>query len=151
MNNKINKILNEEIVKYLNESYVLENENLNFRQEIKTSSFFNYDGFSDDFDTDILESDIFINWHVTFRLNDLGIENFIVEIDSVDGVYRLSLLNKQSDEMEQQNDKDISEIPWKFIIDDATLYLGKTLYVESMNFDFSKYTCNVNFYDYGNN
>ena len=136
MNNKINKILNEEIVKYLNESYVLENENLNFRQEIKTSSFFNYDGFSDDFDTDILESDIFINWHVTFRLNDLGIENFIVEIDSVDGVYRLSLLNKQSDEMEQQNDKDISEIPWKFIIDDATLYLGKTLYVESMNFDF---------------
>lgn len=144
---KINNIVNEEYVKLLKEAYSFENDNLQFRQEIKNSSFYNYEAFSNDFDVDVNESDIFINWRISFWLNDYGVENFVVEVDNVIGTYKMVLLNKQSDEVEQENEKDIAEFPWKFKIEDAVLRLGKTLYVQSLDFDFKTKVCRVTFFD----
>ena len=144
---KLNDIVHEEYVKLLKESYSFENENLQFRQEIKNSSFFNYEAFSNDFDVNVGESDIFINWRISFWLNDYGVENFVVEVDNVIGTYKMVLLNKQSDEVEQENEKDIAEFQWKFKVEDAVLRLGKTLYVQSLDFDFKTKVCRVTFFD----
>lgn len=148
--NTVGNVINEEVQNFLNESYTMEHENFKFRQEIKNSSFYNYDNFSNDFDVDINESDIFVDWHIAFWLNDYGIEHFIVEVDSVDGTYKVGLLNKQTDEMEQENDKNIAEFQWKFVVDEATLYLGKTLYISTLDFDFKTKTCRVTFFDENN-
>jgi hypothetical protein len=148
--NTVGNVINEEVQNFLNESYTMEHENFKFRQEIKNSSFYNYDNFSNDFDVDINESDIFVDWHIAFWLNDYGVEHFIVEVDSVDGTYKVGLLNKQTDEMEQENDKNIAEFQWKFIVDEATLYLGKTLYISTLDFDFKTKTCRVTFFDENN-
>jgi hypothetical protein len=149
MNNqyKMNSIINEEIKNLLNEGYVMEHNNFKFRQEIKNSSFFNYSAFSNDFDVDISESNIFVNWHIGFWLNDFGVENLIVIVDSVDGMYNVKLLNRQSDELEQENNKDIAEFEWNFVIDDAVLRKGESLYIESLEFDFKTKNCRVTFYD----
>ena len=144
---KLSNIIHEEIKKILNEAYSFENKNFQFRQEIKNSSFYNFEGFSSDFDTNILESDIFITWHIAFWLNETGVQNFIVEADSVEGTYKLMYLNKQSDEVEQENDKDIAEFPWKFKITEANLHLGKTLYIKLLAFDFKTKICTITFFD----
>ena len=144
---KLGKIIQEEIKNVLNESFSFENKNFQFRQEIKNSSFYNYEAFSNDFDIDISESDIFITWHIAFWLNDAGVQNFIVEADSVDGTYKITYLNKHTDEVEQENEKDIAEFPWKFKITEANLHLGKTLYVQSLAFDFKSKICTITFVD----
>jgi hypothetical protein len=144
---KINNIIREEIDNFLNESFVLQDDNFKFRQEIKNSSFYNFESFSNDFDVNVNESDIFISWHIGFWLNDFGVENFFVEIDGVDGTYKVVLLNKQSDEVEQENDKNIAEFPWKFKVTEANLRLGKTLYVDTLDFDFKTKICTVTFFD----
>ena len=144
---KLGKIIQEEIKNVLNESFSFENKNFQFRQEIKNSSFYSYEGFSNDFDIDVLESDIFITWHIAFWLNDAGVQNFIVEADSVDGTYKITYLNKHTDEVEQENEKDIAEFPWKFKITEANLHLGKTLYVQSLAFDFKSKICTITFVD----
>ena len=147
---KLNRLITEELNKILSESYTMQHDNFKFRQEIKNSSFYNYEGFSTDFDIDVNESDIVISWSIAFWLNDFGVENFIVDIDSVSGTYKLGYLDKQSDEVVQENDKDIAEFPWKFQVEDVAMYLGKTLYVESLDFDFKSKICRVTFFDYGN-
>ncbi len=144
---KINNIIREEIDNFLNESFVLQDDNFKFRQEIKNSSFYNFESFSNDFDVNVNESDIFISWHIGFWLNDFGVENFFVEIDGVDGTYKVVLLNKQSDEVEQENDKNIAEFPWKFKVTEANLRLGKTLYIDTLDFDFKTKICTVTFFD----
>jgi hypothetical protein len=147
---KLNRIIKEELNKILSESYTMEHENFKFRQEIKNSSFYNYEGFSNDFDVDVNESDILITWHIAFWLNDFGVENFIVNADSVEGTYKVIMLNKQTDEVEQETDKNIADIQWKFKIPDATMYIGKTLYVETLDFDFKTSVCTVTFFDSDN-
>jgi len=142
---KLNNVVNEEIMKFLNEGVTMEHENFKFRHELKNSVFYNYSTFSNDFDVDITESDIFINWRIAFWLNDFGVENFIVNVDSVEGIYKVVLLNKQSDEVEQDIDKNIAEFQWKFIVDEANLQLNKTLYVNQLMFDFKTKNCKVIF------
>ena len=144
---KIKEIINEEFKKILKEGYVMEHDNFKFRQEIKNSSFYNYQNFSNDYDIDINESDIIINWRIGFWLNDMGIENFLVQADSVEGTYNVVMLDKQSDEVAQENNKNIAEIPWKFQVTDATLRLRDTLYIESLDFDFETKLCTVTFFD----
>jgi hypothetical protein len=144
---KLSNIIHEEIKKILNEAYSFENQNFQFQQEIKNSSFYNFEGFSNDFDVNILESDISITWHIAFWLNEAGIENFIVEADSVKGTYKVTYQNKHSDEVEQENDKDIAEFPWKFKITEANLHLGKTLYIKLLTFDFKTKICTITFFD----
>jgi len=141
----IDTILNEEIKKFLNEGFVMENDNFRFRQEIKDSTFFNYEVFSSDFDADINDSDIFISWHISFWLNDFGVENFIISIDGVEGTYKLASYNKHTDALENETDKNIAEQPWKFNVGDAVLNTGGGLYVSGLDFDFKTNICSVTF------
>ena len=143
----IKKIINEEIQNILNESYVLEDDNFKFRQQITNSYFSNYEGFTTDFDSDILESNIIISWRVGFWLNQSGIEHYYIDVDGVEGTYTIQLLNKQTDKVEQETEKNIAEIDWKFVVEDETLYLKKSLYVSTLEFDFKTNVCKVVFYD----
>lgn len=142
---EIKDIIKEEFQNFLNEGYVMEHDNFKFKQEIQNSGFYNFQSFSNDFDVDVTESQIYINWRIGFWLNDMGVENFLVQADSVEGTYHVELLNKQSDEVEQEMDKNIAEIPWKFQVDEAGLSLGGGLYVQSLDFDFETKICTVDF------
>lgn len=148
--NSVDSVINEEVQKFINEGYTMEHENFKFRQEIKNSYFYNYSAFSNDFDVDITESDIFVNWNIAFWLNDSGVENFIINVDSVEGIYKVVLLNKQSDAVEQDNNKNIAEFQWKFIVEDASLQLNKTLYISGLEFDFKSKNCKVTFNEKNN-
>jgi hypothetical protein len=132
--------------KQLNESYVMKDDRFSFRQRINNSTFFNYEGFTSEFDSDITQSDIIVNWKISFWLNDSGVENLIIDVDSVEGTYTLEQYNKQSGELEQSIDKNIADVEWKFIVDNASLSKGGSLYISTLDFDFSKQTCDVSFY-----
>lgn len=142
----IKNIIKEEFYNILAEGYVMEHDNFKFRQQLTNSTFWNFQSFSSDFDVDIKESDIFISWRIGFWLNDNGVESFIVKADSVEGTYKVILLNKQSNEVEQEIDKNIGDEPWKFQIPDANLKLNESLYIESLEFDFETKICSVKFY-----
>jgi len=144
---KLKDIINEEYQKILKEGYVMEHDNFKFSQPIKNSSFYHYQNFSNDYDVNINESNIIVNWRIAFWLNDMGIENFLVRADSVQGTYKVILYDKQTDEVAQEIDKNIAEIPWKFEIPDAILRLRKTLYVDALDFDFETKVCRVTFFD----
>ena len=147
---EIKNIIKEEFQNILKEGYVMEHDNFKFRQEIKNSSFYNYQNYSNDFDVDINESNIIISWRIGFWLNDMGIENFLVQADGVEGTYTVLLLDKQTDEVSQENEKNIAEIPWKFQINDAQLKLRDSLYIESLDFNFQDKICTVTFFDSDN-
>jgi len=149
---KINDIIKEELKEILKEGYVMEHDNFKFRQQVEPTKigFYNYENFSNDFDVDIVENEIFVNWRIGFWLNDMGVENFLVQADSVEGTYKVVLRDKQSDEVSQENDKNIAEIPWEFQINDAVLKLRDGLYIESLDFDFNTKNCVVTFFDSDN-
>jgi len=111
----------------------------------KTPSFYNFQAHSNDYDVDITEADIVVTWRVGFWLNDNGIENFMIDIESVQGNYHVELYDKQTDEIAQENDRDIKEVPWKFYVFDAPLEKGGALYVTDLSFDFETKVCNVSF------
>jgi len=147
MNNMMNKIINEEIErKIINESYVMGGDNFNFKQPVKNISFYNYSSFSTEFDVDIIESNIIITWQVSFSLNDMGIENFVIGIEKVEGVYNMEMYDKHSNELKQKTQKNIADTEWKFNInDETTLTLGKSLYIKDLEFDFESQICRVDF------
>ena len=142
---KINNIINEEIGDFINETYVMQNDDLRFSQEIKNSRFNNYENFSNDFDVEINESNIIINWKIGFWVNNAGIENFIIQIENVQGNYIVVLRDKHTDAVSQENNKNIENEPWKFQIDNAVLNLGGSLYVSTLSFDFQSKICMVSF------
>ena len=140
-------IIKDEHRKLLNENYVMEHDNFKFQQKIKNPTFTNYASFSNDYDIEISKSDILINWRIGFELNDMGVENFIVQGDSAEGNYHIEYRDKQSDEIVQEVDKQISEHQWSFIIDDAQLKLSETLYINDAQFDFKSMKCTLIFQD----
>lgn len=144
---KIKNIIKEELRNILKEGYVMEHDNFKFRQVIEKTSFYNFQSFSNDFDVNVTESEILINWRIGFWLNDQGVENFLVQADSVEGTYHMELKNKQSDEVEQDLDKNIGEIPWRFQVNPTTLKMGDGLYIDSLEFDFQSKICSVNFFE----
>lgn len=149
---KIKDIINEEFEKILKEGYMMEHDNFKFHQQIEPSmiNFYNYEIFSNDFDVNIIKNEIFVNWRIGFWLNSVGVENFLVQVDNVEGIYKIELRDKQSDEVTQKNDKNINEVPWKFQIYDAKLKLRDSLYIKSLDFDFETKICNVTFFDSDN-
>lgn len=143
----INDIITEELRTLLKEGYVMEDDRFKFRQIVQNTNFYNFQSFSNDFDVDVTESEIAVNWRIAFWLNDQGVENFLVQADSVEGTYHVELLNKQSDEVEQEMDKNITETPWRFQVNPTTLKMGDGLYIESVDFDFQTKNCTVNFFE----
>lgn len=128
----------------LNEEYV-NDDRFTFKQRLNNSYFTNYDSFTTEYDSEISESDIIVTWKAALSLGESGIDNFIVSVDSIDGTYTMKLFDKQSDELMQENIKDIKEIGWKFMMNDATLPVGGSLYITDLDFDMGNKTCTVNF------
>lgn len=157
---EINNIVNEELAKLLNEGYPMQHENFMFRQEIKpsterdaemrnqiTASFYNYQNFSNDYDVEIDDYDIVINWTIGFSLDDRGIEVFYVQGSSVEGTYEVVYRDKHTDEESQKDNKNIGDVPWRFQIIEAKLQLNNSLYVDSLAFDFQSKICEITFFD----
>ena len=143
----ISDIINEEIKRALNEAYTFPDKDKNFffNEFIENPSFHKFEPFTNDADVDIIESQIWIRWHVGFWLKEDGIEGFFVEIDDVDGTYTVELRHKQSDEVMQENVKNIKEVEWKFIVDDFCLQNSAALGIKNATFDFSTNICTINF------
>lgn len=139
------QIINEEFKKCINESYVVNNDDFKFQQQIVDSEFLNYESFTVDFDLNISESMININWSIGFWLNNEGIEHFYIKVDDISGTYTLRYLNKQTDEIEQEVEKNINDVKWKFIVNDVVLQINESLYVSSLQFDFKSNVCTVVF------
>ena len=142
---KFNDIINEEIKNYLNEGYVMADDRFQFNERLTNSTFFNYSSFTSEFDADITQSDIVVTWKVSFWLNQMGVENLIIDVEKVEGTYILQLFDKQSDELKQETPKNIQDTKWKFIIDEATLTKGGSLYISELMFDFKNNVCKVIF------
>ena len=153
--NQLDNIVNEELKKFLGESYVLSGDDFKFKQRVGNVFFYNYDTFSKDFDSDITESDITINWRISFWLNDSGVENFNIDGESVEGQFMLQMLDKQTDELKQETPKNIAEYNWKFVVDEddefTTLRVNKSLYVQELDFNFKTQTCTLGFKPRGRN
>jgi len=143
----ITNIINEEIKSLLNEAYVFPDNGKNFffAEQILKPSFFNFEAFSSDFDVDVTESNVWVKWHVGFWLKDEGIEGFFVEIDDVDGQYTVEMRNRQSDAVEQENVKEIKEIKWKFVVEEAVLPNKGALGITNVSFDFKTNICTIDF------
>jgi len=139
----IKSIINEEIA-LLNESFIHSDDKFIFKQAITNSYFSNYDN-SAEYDMDIKESNILVKWRIKFWLNDFGIENFIIEVDSVEGQYLLEQYDKVSDELVNSTAKNINEIQWNFENSAAALTVNGSLYINSLDFDFKTNTCIVKF------
>ena len=139
----INKIIKEVIHTTLNEGYLVKDNRFRFNQQIVDSSFYNYEGFSNDYDIDLTSSNIVITWSVSFALNQMGLEDFSVEIEEVKGTYLLEYLNKQTDAVEQEIEKNIGDNQWKFQIEDGNLEIGGAMYIRGLNFDFKTNICSV--------
>ena len=137
-------LINEEIINLM-EGRVYSDENFTFKQRLNNSSFFNYQSFTTEYDVDIKESDVLINWKLSFWLNDMGVENLIIDIQSVEGMFHIEMYDLQTDELVQENQKNIQDFDWKFVVDDAVLMKGGSLYVTDLNFDFKTNICSVSF------
>ena len=144
---KINDIINEELEKVVNQSFGVEPDDLIFKQQIINSGFYHYDKFSGDYDIEINQSNIFVTWHLGFLVNENAVIKFVPKVVKVEGQYRIDYHDKQNDTLVQQTDKDISEMPWKFDIVEANLYMGQGLYIEDLDFDFANNVCSVRFFD----
>jgi len=141
----IKDIIKEEYQELLKEGYVMEHDNFKFKQKVENPSFFNYQAFSNDYDVDISESEIYMSWRIGFWLREEGIENFLIQVDGVEGTYNVKLYDKQTDEEAQNTDRDINEIKWKFNVSEASLQKNGGLYIQDAIFDFDTKICDVDF------
>lgn len=137
-------IINEEIIKLI-EGQVYSDERFTFKERLNNSTFSNYQSFTNEYDVNITESDIIINWKLSFWLNDIGIENLIVDIQGVEGIFNIEMYDLQTDELMQENQKNIQDFDWKFVVNDVILMKGGSLYVTELSFDFNTNVCNVLF------
>lgn len=140
----ISKIINEEVSKFLNEAYEVNDGRFKFKQVIN-ADFYNYDTFSSDYDSDISTTPITISWGIKFWLNPQGLESIGVEVEKVEGFYVLNLLDKQTNEVKQHSEKNIADIDWRFDVDEVDIEQGTGLYVTDLDFDFNNKTCRVSF------
>jgi hypothetical protein len=141
---KISSIINEEVTNMVNEVTHIEDDRLKFIQDA-TANFANYESFSKDFDVNVESVLLRIHWGVNFWVNKSGIANFNVEIEGVEGQYAVQMLNRQTDQVEQEVQKNIADIDWNFQVGDITIAYGGHLYVSDMDFDFKTNTCKVSF------
>lgn len=121
------------------------NDGFSFNTTLDNSSFYNYDTFTKEYDSEISESQITISWKIKFWANESGIENFLIEATDVQGQFIMTLYDKQTGEEKQKSPKNIEDFQWKFRVGDGTLMTNGSLYVNSLEFDFKTGICDVNF------
>lgn len=142
----IKGLIKEEIINLINETYTLHDNRLRFKQKLSNATFENNASISNDFDTKIIEHELNIGWSITLKLDQMGVENFIVEIDGVEGNIKVEMRDKQSDKVMREDVKDINDYNWKFVIDnDVILKRENELYIDSASFDFNETICHVLF------
>jgi hypothetical protein len=141
----LNNIVENEIKKFLNEGYVMNDDRFTFKQRLNNSVFLNYETFTSDFDSKIAESDIVVTWKVSFWLNQSGIENIITNIENLEGIFNVQMYDKHTDELKQESQKNIKEIEWKYVFDEFSLTKGGSLYISALEFDFNTNICKIKF------
>lgn len=159
----ISNIINEEIKNILTEGWVVPDEGqfFTFKQQFvhggrweyvdpaakpQAPSFTNYETFTTDYDVDVTESDITVDWQASFWVTEMGIENFSVHILGVGGQFTLEMRNRQSDAVEQESVKDISEQDWRFMpVYNNGLDVSGAFYITNIEFDFENNVCTVTF------
>lgn len=141
---KINQIINEEI-SILNENISFEPEQLLFNQKITNVLFYNFDNLYDNYDEDVVNSNIDIQWRLGFDIQESGVKNTIPYIVGVYGNYDIELRDIHSDELIQRISKNISEIKWNFEIENFILSPDKSTYVKNLTFDMKSKICEVEF------
>jgi hypothetical protein len=141
----ITKMVNEEIKNFLNEAAIVGDDRFKFKQRLNNSSFANYESFTSEFDSQVTGSDIVVSWGISFWTNMSGIENFIVDVEKVEGMFMLELRDIHSDAKKQETSKNIGDFQWKFVIKQADLMKGSSLYISALSFDFQNKTCSVAF------
>ena len=147
----VQNVVNEEIQRFLNEDITGDNDDFRFTNELRMLdpmkegmpvNFYNYSSFSADYDIDILDAYVIVTWKVGFEANSNGIKNFFINVEKVDGQYRVEMRDKQSDEVVQTTDKNIADTQWKFEVDDDTfMKVNGGLFVEEISFDFANNQC----------
>jgi len=90
MKQSVRSIIQEEVEKVVRGNEFTDDK-LNFNQLIvyPNVEFNNYEGFTKDYDTRISDARIIVNWGISFRLNQYGIEGFQINIKGVKGQYRM--------------------------------------------------------------
>lgn len=141
----ITDIIKQEYKKVLNEGYVYQDPKLIFTDAITTAQFINYDDLYPDFDPNLSENNVSITWGMSFWLTENGIENMIIQVKGVEGTVNFDLHDKQSDELKQTVQKNLTEYKWNYQTSNAVLQLNGSLYVNSATFDFKTKIAVINF------
>lgn len=145
-NKYLKNIIKEEVINFTaGASTPIKSKELKFAEPVNPT-FINYESFSNDYDAKVVPvTKIIIHWNPVFWKNPSGIHTFNIDIEGVEGIYNLQLYDKQTDELKQETQKNITEIPWKFEVAEANLELGGSLYVMEAEFDFKTNICTVMF------
>ena len=148
---KLKSIIKEELTDMVRETAteapaatLVKDSRLRFVQLVN-ADYYNYEGFTSDFDSGIDRSKITIYWGISFMVNPEGVYKFSVEVDKVEGQYLLQMFDKHTDELMQETPKNIAENKWRFQIDDFVLENGGFLFIRELSFDFKTNVCEVTF------
>ena len=68
----------------------------------------------------------------------------IININEISGTYDVLLIDKETGDTIKNINKNINEIEWKFNVDYDGLFKNKSLYINTLVFDFKEKTCTVN-------
>lgn len=144
-NKYLKNIIKEEVANIAGGTTSFKSDELKFAEPVNPT-FINYESFSSDYDTTVTPATkIIIHWSPVFWKNMNGIHTFNIDVEGVEGIFNLQYRDKQSDELIQETQKNIAEIPWKFSVDEAILEVGKSLYVLEAEFDFKSNVCTLTF------
>lgn len=144
----MNDIIKEEVEKFVGERprVAASNNDFHFVQQVPKIFFYNYSSLSTEYDVDVRESNIVLTWQITFLVDSRGIQKFMVEGQKVEGPYNIELYDQHSYELIKQEQKNIEEDQWRFIIeDDIVIILGKPLRIKDLEFDFKNKICKLSF------
>lgn len=141
----IHSIIKEEVENFVYEATSVKSDELKFVEPVNPT-YENYESFSNDYDAKVVPATkVIVHWSPVFWKNEQGINKFEIDIEKVEGIYVLQMYDKQTDELKQETQKNLAELPWKFNVVEAELQLGGFLYVREVHFDFKANLCTVMF------
>ena len=137
-------IINEEIAQLQSRKYT--NDNFIFNTNIIDSDFRNYPELSKEYEIDITESNIMVNWTVYFSLSQSGIDNLNVVINDIKGFYIPIQIDNHTQETTDLGKKEIIFREWDIIyLQDIVLSNSIPLSIKTLEFDFQSKKCVVRF------